>query len=856
MEPISSQPYTKIGSLLKQRSLRRWWLVSAIALLILVPLMTFAVGHLRATHATGVAPTPQQLRDGWYGDQPNLSPGQVSAGNFGQQFNTAVVGQVYATPEVVNNTLLVATESNNIYGIDPTTGSQKWSQNLGTPFDPSVLQCADINPSIGITSAPAIDATNNIAYLTSVTTVSGVTNYSMHAINMATGLDKPGFPVVIQGTAANAPSHTFNATYELQRPALLLMNGVVYAAFGGHCDRKPYEGWIVGVSTAGHITTMWTDQAGTDVATNRGGGIWQSGGGLVTDGDGQIVFSTSNGVPPAAGTASAANLGQSAVRLTVQPDGSLKNTDFFSPYDADVLNLNDSDIGSGGPVGLPQQYFGTPTYPHLMIADGKKGYIYIINADNMSGRAPASGPDTVINRIGPNGGLWSTPSVWPGSGGYIYTTTAQGGKGSGALKAYHYGLDGTGKPTLSSAGTSSDAFGFGSSSPVITSNGVTEGSAVVWTTWEPDQTGVGGQLRAYNAIPVAGKMQLIYSAPIGTANKFTPPGVYNNHVYVGTRDGHIMSFGSPVNNVLSGPPLDMGTVVVGKSATQTETLTASTNVTVSGIASTDPTFTLGTSTPALPATLTAGKTIQIPITFTPTTPGIVSSTLKLTTSGGPISFGLSGNGVSATATLIVTPNPLDFGPVAIGNPAITTSETYTNVGATPLTVTGISTPNLPFSISGQPTGNLTLPPNGNFTISVGFAPTKSIAYTGSIVVTSTAGTVTLPLTGSGTARQKMVITNKQNKFGNVPVGTTATITFTVANTGGSPLTITRSKPPILGPFVATSNLAEGTTIAPGAQVVETVTFTPTSKKEFKDVWSINSDDGRGVVTVSFSGFGV
>ncbi len=838
---------------------RRWWLLGAITLLILVPLLTVVVEHSHTTHATGAAPTPQQLQDGWYGDQPNLSPGQVSAGNFGQIFNTAVTGQVYATPEVVNGTLLVATESNNIYGIDPTTGTQKWTRNLGTPFDPSVLQCADINPSIGVTSAPAIDTANNIAYLTSITTVGGVTNYFMHAIDMATGNDKPGFPVTIQGSAANAPSHTFNATYELQRPALLLMDGVVYAAFGGHCDRKPYEGWVVGVATTGSVKTLWTDQAGTDAPSDRGGGIWQSGGGLVTDGDGQIILSTSNGATPAsgiAGTAGAANLGQALVRLTVQPDGSLKNTDFFSPYDADILNLNDSDFGSGGPVGLPQQYFGTPAYPHIVIADGKKGYIYLVNADNMSGRAPASGPDAVINRIGPDGGLWSTPSIWPGSGGYIYTTTAQGGKGSGALKAYHYGLDGTGKPTLSSAGTSSDAFGFGSSSPVITSNGVTEGSAVVWTVWEPDQTGAGGQLRAYNAVPVAGNMQMIYSAPIGTANKFTPPGVYNNHVYVGTRDGHIMSFGAPVNNVLSGPPLDMGTVVVGKSATQTETLTANSNVTVTNIASSDPTFTIGTSTPALPATLNAGQTIQIPITFTPTTPGIVSSTLKLTTSGGPISFGLSGNGVSATANLIVTPNPLDFGPVAIGNPAITTSETYTNVGATALTITGISTPNSPFSISGQPTGNLTLPPNGNFTISVGFAPTKSIAYTGSIVVTSTAGTVTLPLTGSGTARQKMVITPKQNKFGNVPVGTTATLTFTVANTGGSPLTITRSKPPILGPFVATTNLAEGTTIAPGAQVVETVTFTPTSKKEFKDVWSINSDDGRGVATVSFSGFGV
>ncbi len=845
-----------------QQVSRRWWRLGTVALLILTSVSVLIGGVFHFTHAakavTTVA-TPQQLRDSWYSDQPNLSPAQVGGGNFGKQFDTTVDGQIYATPIVVNKTLLVATETNNIYGIDAATGTKTWTRNLGTPFNPSVVTCADINPSIGVTSTPAVDATNNVAYLTSVAIVGGVTNYYMHAIDMATGQDKTGFPVAITGAASNAPDHTFNAVYELQRPALLLMNGVVYAAFGGHCDRKPYEGWVVGVATTGHIATLWTDEAGTADPMARGAGIWQSGGGLVSDGNGQIVFSTSNGVPPAngiAGTVGSTNLGQSAVRLTVQPNGTLKNTDFFSPYDADSLNLNDSDFGSGGPVGLPQPYFGTATYPHLMIADGKSGYIYMLNADNMGGRAGATGPDNVINRIGPNGGLWSTPAVWGGNGGYIYTTTAQGGKGSGRLKAYQYGLDGTGKPTLIAKGTSSDTFGFGSSSPVITSDGVTANSGVVWTMWEPDMSGVGGQLRAYNALPSGGTMQMIYNTPIGTTNKFTPPGVYNNHVFVGTRDGHIMSFGSPVNNVLSGSPLDMGTVTVGSSATKTETLTASTSVTITGITSSNAAFKIGTTTPALPATLAAGSTIQIPVTFTPTAPGLVSSTLSLTTSKGTLPFGLSGNAVSTNAQLDAFPNSIDFGAVEDGNPATTTSATFTNVGAASLTVSSVSTPNSPFSISGQPTGSLVVPPNGNFTVTVGFAPTKAITYNSSITVVSTAGTLTLPLTGSGTARSKLVVTPRQIKFGVVPVGTTATMTFVVSNVGGSPLTITRSKPPIGGfGFAATSSLAEGTTIAAGQQVTETVTFTPTSKARVKDGWSLNADDGRGVINVSFSGSG-
>ena len=801
--------------------------------------------------------TPQQLRDGWYGDQPGLSPSQVTGGHFGQQFNTPVDGQVYANPEVLNGVLFVATETNTIYGINASTGAQLWTRKLGTPFDPSILKCADISPTIGVTGTPAIDPATNTAYFTSVANVNGAAVYSMYAVNMATGVDRPGFPVIIQGNATNAPTHTFTAKTELQRPALLLLNGVVYAAFGGHCDRKPYEGWIVGVSTVGKITALWTDQAGTDKPNARGGGIWQSGGGLVSDGDGQILFSTSNGAPPAAstsGSANPSNLAQSLVRLAVQPNGSLKNTDFFSPYDADLLNLNDSDFGSGGPVGLPQQYFGTPTYPHLIIADGKQGYIYMLNADNLGGRSGAKGPDAVINRIGPNGGLWSSPAIWPGSGGYIYTTTAQGGKGSGALKAYHYGLDGTGKPTLSLVGTSPDAFGFGSSSPIVTSDGLTAGSALVWTIWEPDMSGVNGQLRAYNAVPVAGKMQMVYSAPIGTANKFTPAGIYNNHVYVGTRDGHVLCFGAPVNNVLSGSPLDMGTVIVGSNAVKTETLTAGANVTITNIASTNPAFTVGTSTPTLPATLTAGQTIQVPITFAPTTPGLASSTLNLTTSAGSVSFGLSGNGVSATAQLAVAPTSLDFGQVAVDSPTTTTSATFTNVGATSLTVTSVSSPQAPFSISGQPTSNLTLLPNSSFTATIGFAPTAVGTFKSTVTVTSTAGTVSLPLTGIGATAPKLVITPQSLKFGKVAVGKKVTLKFTVANTGGSPLTITRSKPPIAGVgFTATTSLAEGTVIPPGTKLIETVIFSPKTKKNVNDSWSLNGDDGGGVKNVTFSG---
>src|SRR4029079_14751033 len=112
---------------------------------------------------------------------------------------------------------------------------------------------------------------------------SGPATYLAHAIDVATGAEKTAWPVNIAGYADNAlhvNAHLLNATTQLQRPGLLLMNGVVYAAFGSMCDVTPFSGWIVGLSTTTHsLTTMWT----TIRDDNAGAGIWQAGSGLVSD---------------------------------------------------------------------------------------------------------------------------------------------------------------------------------------------------------------------------------------------------------------------------------------------------------------------------------------------------------------------------------------------------------------------------------------------------------------------------------------------------------------------------------------------------------------------------------------------
>ena len=199
-------------------------------------------------------------------------------GSFQRVFTSSLQGQIYAQPLTANGTLLVATEDNWVYGLDPNSGAVRWGKQFGTPVESSEkpIECGDLAPHIGVTGTPVIDTDHNVAYFVSNQYVSGngpgPIAWYMHAVELGSGNEVAGFPVKIEGEAQNLPGVTFKATQELQRPALLMMNGVVYAGFGSHCDRAPYEGWVAGVSTSGQLTTMW----GT---SGKGGAIWQAGGG-------------------------------------------------------------------------------------------------------------------------------------------------------------------------------------------------------------------------------------------------------------------------------------------------------------------------------------------------------------------------------------------------------------------------------------------------------------------------------------------------------------------------------------------------------------------------------------------------
>ena len=186
----------------------------------------------------------------------------------------------------------------------------------------------------------------------------------MHALDVTTGKERPHWPVELAGKADNSDEVLDPATSN-QRPGLLLLGGRVYAATASYCDLGPYVGFLVGVDAASRAVHRWSDEDGS---ASSGAGIWQSGGGPMSDGPRRIFVATGNGVSPAPGpgTTPPPTLAESVVRLRVANNGTMAAHDYFSPANNAALDQEDADLGSGSPVGLPDS-FGTPAHQHLLV---------------------------------------------------------------------------------------------------------------------------------------------------------------------------------------------------------------------------------------------------------------------------------------------------------------------------------------------------------------------------------------------------------------------------------------------------------------------------------------------------------
>ena len=481
-----------------------------------------------------------------------LTPTNVSTPmSFGKLFTLPVTGYVYAQPLYVpgvvipghgtHNVLYVATEHDLVYAFDADTlGAPLWTVSFlngtATTVPNGDVSTGDIVPEIGITGTPAIDPNTKTLYVVANTKENGQYPYRLHALDITTGAEKFGAPILLSatvpGTGDGASTITFSNQWENQRPGLLVNNGYVFIGFAAHGDNGPWHGWILAYHVNPTTGLLQATGAWNTSPNGKGNGIWSSGSGIAADTLGNAYVATGNGdysfkstAPP---PSTSVDFGDSVVKFSLT-NGVPVPTDYFTPYNQQSLTDADSDLGSGGVIVVPDQ--AAPN-PHVMVVAGKQGRLYVINRDLMTRNNSyycngCSSDPEILQTVDGIGGLWSMPAYWNGNM-YFW------GNGDN-LKAYSMtgGLLST-SPTSQSAESS----GFPGSTPVVSSSGTTNG--IVWAV-ESDgyNSNSPAILRAYDATDVG---SLLYGSNLtgdtmGPAVKFVVPVVSNGKVYVGTQQG-------------------------------------------------------------------------------------------------------------------------------------------------------------------------------------------------------------------------------------------------------------------------------------------------------------------------------
>ncbi len=478
-----------------------------------------------------------------------LTPANVNVATFGRRLQLEVQGQVYAQPlyvpgvemaGTVHNVVYVATEHLQVYAFDANSGEQLWNTSFiekvdfGTiqPVTSAELECPDLAPEVGITGTPVIDVASNTLYVVAkvkmVETLTGEISYDqvLHALDITTGRDRVPphhITAVSDGVGAGSVDGklTFDPFVQLQRPALLLNNGQVVVAWASHCDMGLGHGYVMAFDKTSLAAS------GVFMSTPNGayGGFWGGGAGPAADFDGAIYIASGNGAFTA-NTRAGRDYGDSILRLKWSLE-KFAVSDFFTPWNQAALNANDSDLGSGGVLLLPDQ--PDARYPHLLVQAGKEGTINLIDRDDM-GRWRRNNDSQIVQTLPRKlNGVYGAPAFW--NNNVYFGSTAD------YVQAYNYD---PALQTLSAQYTSRtpELFVFPAPTPSVSANGPSNG--IVWVIQSDMNNFPNAVLRAYDANDLGRELynseQYAARDRAGPAVKFTVPTIADGQVFVGSQN--------------------------------------------------------------------------------------------------------------------------------------------------------------------------------------------------------------------------------------------------------------------------------------------------------------------------------
>jgi Immunoglobulin I-set domain len=472
-----------------------------------------------------------------------LTPANVNAMQFGLLRMLPADGHVDGQPLIVSNlsvsgvsrtVVYVVTENDTVYSYDADTGAALVHVSvLGSGETPSDTHgCGQVTPQIGITSTPVIDRNagpNGTIYVVAMSkNAAGDYFQRLHALDLVTLAERPSSPVLVQATYPGTANNSVGTTsfqpgqYE-ERTGLLLVGETVHTAWTSHCDQTPYNGWIISYdeSTLAQSHVLNVTPNGSE------GAIWQAGGGMAADSTGNIYALVANGTfdttLDASGFPVQGDYGNAFIKLS--STNSLQVTDYFDMDNTVAESNGDVDLGSGGPMLLPDQTDSSGVVRQLAVGAGKDGHLYVVNRSNM-GKFSMSNNAIWEDMPGAlPGGVWATPAYFQGTVYY--------GDVGGTLKAFGIQQALLGKTPTSQTSMS---FGYPGTAPAVSANGSSNG--IVWAV----QNAQPAVLYAFAAANLATQLYNSNQAAngrdnFGSGNKFITPSIANGKVYVGTPTG-------------------------------------------------------------------------------------------------------------------------------------------------------------------------------------------------------------------------------------------------------------------------------------------------------------------------------
>jgi hypothetical protein len=517
------------------------------------------------TGAAGSAPTPasesvlergkRPSRDGHY-VQSKLTAAAAAMMMPDAAFNTAATytGTMYASPlylekgpDGVGGIYIAATSGNDVRAYDDT-GKQVWMRSFGAPFGGTftpkgVMGTPVIDPTLGADGFPTIYACASSG--------TGGAHYELHAISAKDGTERPGgWPAKLDGTIVaknDGLNRAFTPGTHGQRPALSLVNGVVYIGFGGPLgDYSTYWGWLIAVDTKSPTTIGgWSTRL-------AGGAIWTPGG-FATDGTG-VIITTGNYFPGRYTAPAMYGDTESIIRITGTP-AALTRMNAWYPMRWKALDTDDQDFGASSVMLLKVPGASPADYA---VSVSKDGHLYFVPSATLG--TDGGGGDTTdmilttsnhSARTSPVGYTTSTGihvAVTVDRGPYMgcpagtpadpalatlmgFTVTA----GTPAKVALSWCTN-IGGPTMADGGTVKNR----SASPLVTT---TDGMAnpIVWVAGTMAQTATGTTANLlYGVDGETGKV-LYKGGNCAGIRQWTTPIAVKGHIVVGG-DGHLCSW--------------------------------------------------------------------------------------------------------------------------------------------------------------------------------------------------------------------------------------------------------------------------------------------------------------------------